>query len=108
MSTRKQHSPITDPSASSLRSARAYGALLREPRDFCPGLHLENFVQQMALKLFKLKMVADDPREDPASFYERQRDIRGLIGARALGIEKQPLELDLSGLLDDSAPTSPV
>ena len=72
------------------------------------GTTLENFVQQKALKLFKLKMIADDPREDPASFYERQRDIRGLIGARALGIEKQPLELDLSGLLDDSAPTSPV
>ena len=67
-----------------------------------------NFVQQLALRLFKLKLIADDPREDPASFYERQRDIRGLIGARALGIEKQPLELDLSGLLDDSAPTSPV
>ena len=27
MSTRKQHSPITDPSASPLRSARAYGAV---------------------------------------------------------------------------------
>ena len=64
----------------------------------------ETFVQQMALKLFKLKMIADDPREDPASFYERQRDIRGLIGARALGIEKQPLELDLSGLLTNPPP----
>ena len=34
MSTRKQHSPITDPSASSLRSAQAYGAVVHVSRSY--------------------------------------------------------------------------